>query len=928
MSRSLFLPYRNIRGRFRGSNAPAPTMTFGALTIVGAGATPISDADGTYGPYTVSGGLLTPNTSPVTPGDYTVGSTIVTAEADVYECADGGLAAIIALGAATINGKTIKGVAGSDLIGTNNGDTQTFANSLTFTTGLNITSRDVGTPAYLRRMNFIHNGYIHFTNLIIRDYFVFATDLYENTSIIRWQDNPTGTSKATFDNCVWYSDDVTQIDTTTKYAGTCHTGGVSSNVLTLTGTDDISAILGGRLMGCRVQAPVVFGATISSIDYGLREITFIGDPRTIAAGTPAVIEIGDVVACLNGVGQDGFQATSNDPVMEITNSVTHDLNRHILGVYSDLLLENNDHDLNYSDFLSLGYTGEETRFDILNNKFRRAAAPSTVWSNPHPDFIQINQGPMTQDSAVKARVNGNIECSFGSPIHSIQPIFFENASGTYKTWIEIMHNVISSVAGNGIAVEYMKAGSLIAFNTMIADAAPGDASPLIPYIRLDNAEAGSLVAYNVHPGYTGTNDNTTRRADYEWTGNTPADYAALLTGPDAKFDSDNITSFDDFLTAMTPDGNATLWPAYEPRKGALGGYYDYTTRVSSSPLDASDWSPNVVWGNLIDQTVDTVVTSNKVQITGITANGIEVRIDSASDATLSLFDTDGTTLLASGKAQLLVHENQYVQITMTTSGSNEVAYTVTVSSGTNATTGTWSVTTEAGAWAINAVRFDGTAWAHTGAFSTPETKLGFLALTFKWNAAYSAREEIFVVGKAGQGSRLELYRIATGRITFVIRNSAGGTVLLATSASGLFADDTYYNMQIGWDTTTGVERLQWYVDGSQITYNSTPTIVADGIIGTNDQFAIATDTAAGRYVANMDIADLVFSTFETIDFSVAGNRAKFANTAFKGADGSIPTGTQPIGFFADDTASWHINKGSGGGLTEYGTITTAPVQPT
>lgn len=52
----------------------APTLAFGSLTAVGAGAVPIDEADGVYGELTVSGGMIFPNTSPITLGEIVVGA--------------------------------------------------------------------------------------------------------------------------------------------------------------------------------------------------------------------------------------------------------------------------------------------------------------------------------------------------------------------------------------------------------------------------------------------------------------------------------------------------------------------------------------------------------------------------------------------------------------------------------------------------------------------------------------------------------------------------------------------------------------------------------------------------------------------------------------------------------------------------------------
>ena len=68
-----------------------------------------------------------------------------------------------------------------------------------------------------------------------------------------------------------------------------------------------------------------------------------------------------------------------------------------------------------------------------------------------------------------------------------------------------------------------------------------------------------------------------------------------------------------------------------------------------------------------------------------------------------------------------------------------------------------------------------------------------------------------------------------------------------------------------------------------------------------------------------------------IDISDESNRRKFISTGGKpinlSANGSEPTGSQPLVFMSGATASWHTNKGTGGGYTEYGALTNAASSP-
>lgn len=79
----------SVQAQASATVSAAGAITFGALTPVGEGGAAISEADGTYGQFTVAAGVITPNASPLTPGDTTVGGTTVTVEAgNVTHAAD------------------------------------------------------------------------------------------------------------------------------------------------------------------------------------------------------------------------------------------------------------------------------------------------------------------------------------------------------------------------------------------------------------------------------------------------------------------------------------------------------------------------------------------------------------------------------------------------------------------------------------------------------------------------------------------------------------------------------------------------------------------------------------------------------------------------------------------------------------------------
>lgn len=80
------------------------------------------------------------------------------------------------------------------------------------------------------------------------------------------------------------------------------------------------------------------------------------------------------------------------------------------------------------------------------------------------------------------------------------------------------------------------------------------------------------------------------------------------------------------------------------------------------------------------------------------------------------------------------------------------------------------------------------------------------------------------------------------------------------------------------------------------------------------------------------LAQLYLNYGAYMDLTVVTNRRKLVGPSAKssidmGSDGSLVTGSPPILFFDGDTSGWHINKGSGGGFTKNGALTTATILP-
>jgi hypothetical protein len=718
----IFSPLDGFASPFGRSGGEATvsnqTIQFGALTLANAGGakaiasngsevdiTSVTGVSGASTGWSVSGGRIirsSPPAAAVLSCVTALGTIEVTIStiANAYSCAaTGQLAAVLALGSATIDGATIYGRPGVHIGGvTGSAGTVSFGGTLNFATGLTIESHDANNPCYIRRMDFRHGGNVTFRNMIIRDEYALA-DNFTTTSIMRSKGGGPTNAGTIFENCEFYSGNVDTYNGAVILSGTAHTNGSSSTTLQLVGSPDLSGIAGDRSMGLRLNASSLL--TITGVDNTAKTLT-ISNAVSIPLASPQPLDIGYIPQNLNVLSQDGGITYYPDFTFQDCNF--HDYRGAIVTSYMrSIIVENCDFDRTVGDHILIGVDGNETTVQIKRNRFVGVYGASLDWWNPHVDCIQFNLGPMTVDNTSAYVVEGNLMYSGPGAVETSQGIFLENIPSDRLVKVRIEHNAIIQSYTNGINVQRPNSGSVIRGNTVLFDNSGVDAAPALPLIRLDpDLVAGTLVEYNVY-----ANDlyaSATFRNNYKFGSSVGAndgdDYAAVFTGAASDFSSINIVSFAAFRAALTPD-TAALWPANKVRIGALSGYYDYDTGVSDAPWDETGFNASAAtWGNDVDVVISSVNTSNKVQITGISSTGAEVWFTNANGATMTIYDTNGSSVVASGIATgrngYIVQNNQYIEFTMTASGTGSTAQTVTIGVGA-AATGTWSVTTEAAA---------------------------------------------------------------------------------------------------------------------------------------------------------------------------------------------------------------------------------------
>ena len=223
--------------------------------------------------------------------------------------------------------------------------------------------------------------------------------------------------------------------------------------------------------------------------------------------------------------------------------------------------------------------------------------------------------------------------------------------------------------------------------------------------------------------------------------------------------------------------------------------------------------------------------------------------------------------------------------------------------------------------AVNAVDFDGANDFTTrgaGLTGAADGKLGLFSVWFRLDGGDALSQLIF--RGSGNGVVLNIKRGA-GNLLGIDINKVGGMPGLEAETLGTFtAGADWKHLIICWDMAVAgsghmfVEDVEDYVED---------TFVNADLDYTGSDWAYgARQTGADKF--NGCLAEMYFA-LEYLDISITANRRKFITAGKKpvdlGADGSTPTGTQPIVYFKNVAASVGTNSGSGGNFT----ITGAPV---
>lgn len=177
---------------------------------------------------------------------------------------------------------------------------------------------------------------------------------------------------------------------------------------------------------------------------------------------------------------------------------------------------------------------------------------------------------------------------------------------------------------------------------------------------------------------------------------------------------------------------------------------------------------------------------------------------------------------------------------------------------------------------------------------------------------------VTTLGGSTPGTRI-VFSATENRFSIAGHNSAGVQILSIESSVIPFDEWTHVMGSVDLSDTS---KRHIYVNGEEDLQNVN-TYTDDTMDFTMADWGVG-GYPDGSSLLDGAIADLWFQPGLYIDLSLEGNRRKFISEAGNptnlGSDGSNVTGTAPLVFLSGELASWHTNKGTGGGFTLTGTL--------
>lgn len=179
-----------------------------------------------------------------------------------------------------------------------------------------------------------------------------------------------------------------------------------------------------------------------------------------------------------------------------------------------------------------------------------------------------------------------------------------------------------------------------------------------------------------------------------------------------------------------------------------------------------------------------------------------------------------------------------------------------------------------------------------------------------------------------QGQRTAVRFDSSDRLEIITREPVTGIGLQLVTTDTYTSTSTWYHILASWDLASATYHL--YVNDAVPSAMTTETLnnVDQGYGANANNWAVGAQPNAGGKM-NGDLADILWWHDKLLDLSSSANRRLFINASGKPVNPRVAIesqGAPDIGMYGT-LAAWEVNKGTGGGFTENGTITAAATSP-
>lgn len=237
-----------------------------------------------------------------------------------------------------------------------------------------------------------------------------------------------------------------------------------------------------------------------------------------------------------------------------------------------------------------------------------------------------------------------------------------------------------------------------------------------------------------------------------------------------------------------------------------------------------------------------------------------------------------------------------------------------------------------GGYQPRAVTFDGVNdyLEKTGAYTSESAtkQKGIISVWVKPSSLDSDR----LIGSSGSGNDYTFIILNTdGTIFFQNYNRPSPVGASLQSSPGAVVAGQWNHILIWFDPTVADGDI--YVNDVNVTISRTFNVTTKSMSTTWSYLFRSGSATPWTYTG--DASDYYYNDSQALDFAIEANRRKFIDAngypVDLGANGSLPTGSQPIVFLhladGDAVSSYATNKGYGGGMTLVGALTEASTKP-